>query len=299
MDLPQIGYFIVLSRVLNFTHAARECRVTQPAFSRSIKRLEWELGGDLLLRERSLTQLTEFGRSMLPLLEQVKAAADLARDEARHLQSRDSAPLRLGLSPWLAFPLIGAILSEVITSIRSMEFTIAVEAETVMRERMLRGELDVFVGLQADTLPERFNQWHLFSTGASVFLPQNHRLACEESIISTNLAEATLLGASEPEALPERILSQIARRVGRRPSTPHRAGNWETSLQLVRTGLGLGLGLSCWPTPAELVARALSEPVVEYDVVVETLAGRPQSRAATAFVKLARASAWTYAPDVP
>jgi DNA-binding transcriptional LysR family regulator len=62
MDLPQISHFLVLARLLNFTRAAEECRITQPAFSRSVRRLELELGGDLVLRERSLTQLTKFVR---------------------------------------------------------------------------------------------------------------------------------------------------------------------------------------------------------------------------------------------
>jgi DNA-binding transcriptional LysR family regulator len=66
MDLPQISHFLALARLLNFTRAAEECSITQPAFSRSIRRLELELGGDLLLRERSLTQLTKFGQAMLP-----------------------------------------------------------------------------------------------------------------------------------------------------------------------------------------------------------------------------------------
>jgi hypothetical protein len=93
---------------------------------------------------------------------------------------------------------------------------------------MLRGDLDVLVGLRADTLPERFNQWQLFSTGAAVFLPRDHLLAAEGLVHGTRLAELVLVGASEPDALPERILSQIMRQLGRRPSTPHRASNWET-----------------------------------------------------------------------
>ncbi|WP_371418048.1 LysR substrate-binding domain-containing protein [Acidisoma sp. L85] len=153
------------------------------------------------------------------------------------------------------------------------------------------------MGRLTDMLPERFNQWQLFSTGAAVFLPRDHLLAAEGLVHGTRLAESVLVGAFEPDALPERILSQIVRQLGRRPSTPHRASSWETSLQLVRTGLGLGLGLSCWPTPTELVARGLADPVADYEVVVKTIAGRPQSRAVAAFVKLARASAWTNSAD--
>ena len=50
MDLTQIRYFLALARTLNFTRAAEACNVTQPALTRSIQRLEEELGGPLLLR---------------------------------------------------------------------------------------------------------------------------------------------------------------------------------------------------------------------------------------------------------
>jgi len=44
MALSQVRYFITLCRTLNFTRAAEQCNVTQPAFTRAIQRLEEELG---------------------------------------------------------------------------------------------------------------------------------------------------------------------------------------------------------------------------------------------------------------
>ena len=55
MDLTQIRYFLALAQTLNFTRAAEACHVIQPALTKSIQRLEEELGGPLLLRERALT----------------------------------------------------------------------------------------------------------------------------------------------------------------------------------------------------------------------------------------------------
>ncbi len=72
MDPTQIHYFLALARTLNFTRAAEACNVTQHALTKSIQRLEEELGGPSLLRERALTQLTPLGRAMLPLLEQAR-----------------------------------------------------------------------------------------------------------------------------------------------------------------------------------------------------------------------------------
>ena len=93
MDLTQIRYFLALAQTLNFTRAAEACRVTQPALTKSIQRLEEELGGPLLLRERALTQLTPLGRAMLPLLEQCFAAAERAKEHASGMK-RPTLPPR-------------------------------------------------------------------------------------------------------------------------------------------------------------------------------------------------------------
>ena len=67
MELFQVRYFLAWLRTLNFTRAAEACGVSQPALTRAIQRLEEELGGPLLHRERNLTQLSALGRAMLPL----------------------------------------------------------------------------------------------------------------------------------------------------------------------------------------------------------------------------------------
>ena len=77
MEIHQIRYFLAVADTLNFTKAAERCHVTQPALTRAIQKLEEELGGPLLRRERSLTHLTDLGRMMVPHLERV-LADDLA-----------------------------------------------------------------------------------------------------------------------------------------------------------------------------------------------------------------------------
>ena len=83
MELYQIRYFLAVSRTLNFTQAADECNVTQPALTRAIKKLEDELGGDLFRRERTRSHLTELGKAMLPLLQQSFDAANAAKARQR------------------------------------------------------------------------------------------------------------------------------------------------------------------------------------------------------------------------
>jgi DNA-binding transcriptional LysR family regulator len=71
MEMHQIRYFLAVCETLNFTRAAEQCNVTQPALTRAIQKLEEELGGLLFRRERHLTHLTDLGRLVRPQLEQV------------------------------------------------------------------------------------------------------------------------------------------------------------------------------------------------------------------------------------
>jgi DNA-binding transcriptional LysR family regulator len=98
MELHQVRYFIALSNTLNFTRAAEACNVTQSALTRAIQRLEEELGGPLLQRERHLTQLSELGRLMLPLLEQSLAMAEAAKQRAYKFKKGEEATLAPGLA---------------------------------------------------------------------------------------------------------------------------------------------------------------------------------------------------------
>ena len=67
MDLNWLQDFACLGRTLNFTRAAEERNITQPAFSRRIKSLEVWLGVPLIKRSTYPVQLSEAGQQFLPV----------------------------------------------------------------------------------------------------------------------------------------------------------------------------------------------------------------------------------------
>jgi hypothetical protein len=71
----------------------------------------------------------------------------------------------------------------------------------------------------------------------------------------------------------------------------HRGGTDEQVHAIVQAGLGLALSTARRRLPAGVVSRAI-EPEQRLDIVVAAMAGRPASRAADAFLRLARARAW-------
>jgi len=71
VELYQIRYFLALCETLNFARAAERCNVSQPSLTRAVQKLEQELGGLLIRRERRRTHLAEPGELVQPMLKEV------------------------------------------------------------------------------------------------------------------------------------------------------------------------------------------------------------------------------------
>lgn len=65
MELHQIDNFIAVSKHRHFTKAAMEQCISQPALSRSVKKLEKELGVPLFIRGSKSVRLTKYGKQFL------------------------------------------------------------------------------------------------------------------------------------------------------------------------------------------------------------------------------------------
>src|SRR5258706_8356261 len=142
MELHQVRYFLILAQTLNFTRAADACNVTQPALTRAIQRLEDELGGPLLFRERNLTQLTDLGRAVLPLLEQTYNAALAAKEQAIAFRRRDAAPIRLGLTASIAAGLLAPVLAELQDRVKGLELSLRHAGTDALGDQPLNSPLD-------------------------------------------------------------------------------------------------------------------------------------------------------------
>lgn len=81
MDLLQLRYFQAVARREHISQAAEELRVAQPSVSRTIARLEKELGVPLFDRRGRQVRLNSYGVAFLRRVDRALSELDEARRE--------------------------------------------------------------------------------------------------------------------------------------------------------------------------------------------------------------------------
>lgn len=286
MELHQVRYYVSLCKTLNFTRAAEACNVTQPALTRAIQRLEDELGGPLFQRERNLTQLTELGRLMRPLLEQTLAAAEAAKEHATRFRKSEVASLRLGLPPTISARVVTASLPELMRRIPTLELELKMADQDALIEALLQGEIAAAFLSQRNDLPERLNSWTLFTERYRLALAPAHPLASRETIALAALDGEAVLGRRGCAATMQ--LQELCDAARVTPRLRHLSDSEEHIQHLALAGLGMALLPQHLPALPALALRPLAEPAPRRAVVLAVVSGRRFSPALDAFVRLTR-----------
>jgi len=99
MLLRQLEYLAALDLERHFGRASRACHVSQPALSAALRRLEDELGVELVRRGRRFEGFTPEGERVLTWARRTLADAEALAQEAQRLRGGLEGTLRLGAIP--------------------------------------------------------------------------------------------------------------------------------------------------------------------------------------------------------
>lgn len=99
MELRHLRYYLAVGDALNFTKAAAQLGVAQPALSRHVRDLEEEIGVDLMKRGPRGVTLTAEGKLLLEEVRDLLKRADESVEKVRALARGEYGELHLGYAP--------------------------------------------------------------------------------------------------------------------------------------------------------------------------------------------------------
>jgi DNA-binding transcriptional LysR family regulator len=291
MELHQVRYLLAVCETLNFTRAAEQCHVSQPALSRAIQQLEAELGGELFRRERRLTHITELGRAVLPALRQCYESSLSARALAQSYLKEGHPPLHLGLARSIEMEPLSPLLTEISTAFPGIEVRVFRGAPLDIGEKLKSGDVELAIAGPLGEEWERFEARELFEEQFGALLTRHHSLSGLDAIQLPVLLTERLLCLSDCE-MTERLTAKL-QSLGAQKITKHEAPLVDDLLDLVRANFGVGILPMGRRVPDDLCIREVEGVDLKRWIHVFTVAGRPRSIGAATLVKLLRAKDWS------
>ncbi|KOV95576.1 LysR family transcriptional regulator [Streptomyces sp. NRRL B-3648] len=236
MDLLALRYFQAVARHEHVSRAAEELRVAQPSVSRTIIRLEAELGTPLFDRQGRRIRLNEQGAAFLARVERALAELDDARRELA--DATGAAPGRVAVAAETLLQLSGVLAAfrELRPGVKVRLFQAPVES---MRQHLRSAEVDFAIASQPLAGPE-LGSVELVREEVLLAVPPGHRLARRERVAVAELAGEDFV-STRAGHWQRALLERLFAREGLAPRVVCEGDEAAATAGLIGAGLGIGL----------------------------------------------------------
>ena len=237
MDIRALNLFLHLAGTLHYGQTSSACNITRSGLTRTIQRIEQEIGEQLFLRDNRSVSLTRAGELFR------EYASDII-NRHRKLQIQMAAEHKLAgeLSLYCSVTAILSILPGIITRFRHTYPDIHINLQTgdaaLALARLERREADLTIAALPDKLPKQIVFMKILETPLIFIVPKDYELS-GSTISATNIGKI-------PVIMPKQGLSRkrCERWFARKNISPaiysHVAGN-EAMIAMVAMGCGIGV----------------------------------------------------------
>ena len=262
MNLRHVRAFIAVAEELHFGRAAKRLHIEQSPLSRTIRKLESDLGVALLKRTPRGARLTWAGRIFLEDARRITMAFEQAQARARAAAAGQHGTLRIGLSDGIG----PARLSALLALCREEAPNVSIRLFETPLGQLLSGlSMDLFdAGLAlTDEVSDGIVAAPVWRDPLVVALPARHPLLAFKEVPLEEVASYPLV-LSHPEVCEgsSRQCERLLRSVTAQPKVAEYVTTHNLMLALVAAGYGVGFSsaahlASC--RQAQVVVRPLAD----------------------------------------
>ena len=240
MNLRDLQYLVALADHRHFGQAAEASFVSQPTLSTQVKKLETELGVELIERSPRHVALTDAGERVVERARLVLQEVEAIQAIARAARDPEAGSLRVGLFPTLAPYFLPHVVPNIHRRFPALELLLVEEKTEVVLERLRTGKLDVGI-LARPVHDAQLHEELLFAEDFVLAVPADHPLASSPGPVPTAvLAHHDVLLLEEGHCLRDQALA-VCQLAGAEERSGFRATSLETLRQMVAAGVGITL----------------------------------------------------------
>ena len=294
MELRQLEYFQMASRLKNITRAAERLRVSQPNITVAIKKLEGELGIQLFDRSQKQLSLTPEGAVFLGRVEVALRNIQDAVLEVNDYKQLQKGTIKIGIPPMMGAYLFPKIFSSFQRRYSHLDVYLHEEGSVAIREQLERDELDFGIIIIPDTSPN-LQLLPMARSQIVCCVPEDSDLAARKAITLQDVEDHNLIMLKEGSFLRQTMLQKM-KTAGFTPNIVLESNQVVTIMGLVASGVGNAflLDMIVRDTPG-IRAIPLATPVY-VDVGLAWKRDRYISRAAQSFIEFSK-SILSHHPD--
>ncbi|MFD9858709.1 LysR family transcriptional regulator [Streptomyces alboflavus] len=236
MDLLQLRYFQVVARYEHISRAAEELRVAQPSLSRTIARLEADLGSPLFDREGRRIRLNQYGAIFLRHVDRALSELDDGRRALR--DARDTGLGRVSVASETLLTITHALGSFRATHPRA-DVRLFQSTAAEMDRQLRAGEVDFCVASQPLT-GAKLETVELAREEVLLAVPRGHWLDGRESVTIPEIADEPFV-ATRVGHWQRALLDRLFASEGLTPVLSCEGDEPGASQDMISAGLGIGL----------------------------------------------------------
>ncbi|MCF7754429.1 LysR family transcriptional regulator [Paenibacillus xylanexedens] len=248
MELLQLKYFLTVARCEHVTEAAGKLHVTQSSLSKTIQRLEDDLGVPLFDRIGRKLRLNDFGRTFLQRTEKALFELEQGKREIADLSNPEQGTLQLAVTTASTLP---GILREFRKNKPDIQFHVQMVSLENMSRLLHRGEVDFCLSsppIHGDDIECQI----LYNDPIVVAVPMGHRYADRSSIQLTELKDERFVGVKQGYGVRD-MVDSVCQSVGFVPKYVYEGDEPARLTALVEAEIGLAFIPSTARNPHERI----------------------------------------------
>ena len=282
MNLKRLDYFCQLAMLGNFTRAASEIGIAQPALTIAIQKLEQEVGLKLINRAEKNTLLTAEGEVLYKLATQLLSQAKQVELELEALKDLERGTIRFGVSAMMGSYYFPQVLTAFKQKYPHIKIQLIDQGTAALEKMLLNGELDIAL-IRGDIENPQLRYTELINEEIVVAMVSSHLLASQKTVSLVQFCQQPLVLFHEGYFLRE-VVSHYAKKNHLALDIRMETNLIELQKSLVRNEVGITTCLSRILKNEPKMTSVPFEPKIEFQLSLAWKKNHYLSKASKAFV---------------